>query len=734
MISEPRSWERWAFGGALLCVAAAAIATWLALHMQAQARARANQLGAVVLRLDQTLSTLKDAETGQRGFLLTGQAAFLEPYQAALRDADRDLQSLAALVASDARDAQRIAMLAELSRAKRAELAQTIDLYRSGQRATAIGIVQGREGKRLMDQIRQVVAAFRAEQTRALAVRAQAVAVGERATATVVASLGVLALAALLLVRFVAYRERQNLKLIGAMVAGSSDLVGLLNLERRLMFVNPAGRAMLGLPADAPLPDQKMAEYLIPEDREQYELPVIAAVRATGHWSGSLRLLNRETGEALPVDADVFTIHGHKGRRLGFAVVARNLKDIEAVRTRLLLSEHRFMRVVEEAPYPLFVHAEDGRILAASKALYRLSGYAPEQIPTVADWARLAYGADAAEIEKVVQGLYALDAPVEQGEIVVGTAGGGRRIWRFSTAPVGVDALGQRLIVAMAADVTDLRAQSNELQAAKQELEQRVADRTRALAESNAELRAFAHSMAHDLRAPLRNIEGYATALLEDEAERLSAGGRRYAERLVVAARRLDLLIADLLAYARMSRADWQPERVELSEVLSSIQRDLAAELERRDAHLEIRPPLPAVIGHSATLATVLGNLISNALKFTAEGQSPEVLVNAERRADRVTVSVRDNGIGIDPRHQQRIFRMFERLHGQDAYPGSGMGLAMVRAGVGRLGGRVGVESETGKGSRFWIDLPAAPAMGADTHATPFIAREVPVHELASSG
>ncbi|HWO69132.1 MAG TPA: ATP-binding protein, partial [Actinomycetota bacterium] len=247
-----------------------------------------------------------------------------------------------------------------------------------------------------------------------------------------------------------------------------------------------------------------------------------------------------------------------------------------------------------------------------------------------------------------------------------------------------------------------------ETRALAAELERRVEERTRELREINAELDAFAYSVSHDLRAPLRAMEGFARALEEDYADRLDEAGRDYVRRVVRAAQRMDVLIQDLLAYSRLARADLPLQAVELDAAAAEALDRVAADVAARGAEVDVAVGMPAVVAHPATLVQVLSNLLSNAVKFVAPGVVPRVRVRAERRGEAVRVEVLDNGIGIDPAHRERIFRVLERLHGADAYPGTGIGLAIVRRAVERMGGRVDVESQPGRGSAFWFELPGA--------------------------
>lgn len=242
------------------------------------------------------------------------------------------------------------------------------------------------------------------------------------------------------------------------------------------------------------------------------------------------------------------------------------------------------------------------------------------------------------------------------------------------------------------------------------ELERRVEERTAELRERNAELDAFSSSVSHDLRAPLRAVRGFARALLEDHAAGLDPTGRAFAERIVRVAERMDRLMADLLAYSRLGREDLTLARVPLGPVVGEVLELLRADIEASRATVEVVPHLPAVAADPRVLTQIVLNLVGNALKFVEPGVAPRVRIAATEREGWVRLEVSDNGIGIPPEHRERVFRPLERLHGMDRYPGTGIGLAIVRRGVERMGGRCGVESEPGRGSTFWVELRSPPA------------------------
>lgn len=258
----------------------------------------------------------------------------------------------------------------------------------------------------------------------------------------------------------------------------------------------------------------------------------------------------------------------------------------------------------------------------------------------------------------------------------------------------------RRLFIGTMHDISELKEAREALEKLNADLERRVAERA-------AEVEVFAYTVSHDLREPLRGIEGLARALAEDYAPRLDATGQHYARHIMAACQRMDMLIEDLLAYSRVNRMELDLEPVALDAVVDEARAQREEELARRGAVLAVDRPLPEVVGHRRMLLEVVANLISNAAKFCAKGRAAHVRVRGER-SDRVArLWVEDDGIGIAPEHQERVFRMFERLHGVEAYEGTGVGLAIVRRGIERMGGQVGVESQLGAGSRFWIELPA---------------------------
>lgn len=261
----------------------------------------------------------------------------------------------------------------------------------------------------------------------------------------------------------------------------------------------------------------------------------------------------------------------------------------------------------------------------------------------------------------------------------------------------------------VARDVSRRKRDEAEIQRLNAALSNRVAQ----LEAMNRELESFSYTVSHDLRAPLRAVQGFSEALLQDYGMSLDDTARGFVHRAVEAAARMDRLIRDLLEYSRLARVELALEPVDLAVATADAAAQLERELAERRATVEILGDLPTVRGDGRTVAQAVANLLSNAVKFVTAGTTPHVRVWAEERDRMVRLWVEDNGIGIAEEHQQRIFHVFERLHAQEAYPGNGAGLAIVRRAAERMGGAAGVESRPGAGSRFWIELAAADATAA---------------------
>lgn len=270
--------------------------------------------------------------------------------------------------------------------------------------------------------------------------------------------------------------------------------------------------------------------------------------------------------------------------------------------------------------------------------------------------------------------------------------------------------------IKVARDITHRKRMEDALRDAHENLEKIVQQRTSELQTKIAELEAFSYSVSHDLRAPLRAMQGYSQFLLEDYGKFLDARGRDYMGRIVKASERLDRLVQDILTYSRVARAEIQNHPIDLEKLINEIVYGYPA-LHADNVSIEIEQPLYRVLGSESSLTQCISNLLGNAVKFVPNDRNPRIRIWTEERDGKVRVNFNDNGIGIAPEHQARIFRMFEKAEPHTAYEGTGIGLAIVSKAVERMNGAVGVESEPGQGSTFWIELDK-PLESSKTRAT----------------
>jgi signal transduction histidine kinase len=259
----------------------------------------------------------------------------------------------------------------------------------------------------------------------------------------------------------------------------------------------------------------------------------------------------------------------------------------------------------------------------------------------------------------------------------------------------------------------DLHAQIRARQSAEQfvrslneELEDRVGERTAELQAANRELEAFSYSVSHDLRAPLRHLQGFSRILQKDCASQLDADARHYLQQIESAATRMSSLVEDLLHFSHIGRQDPQMNAVSLRRLAEEVRVQVMKEIDGREINWKISA-LPEVQGDAVLLRQVLFNLFSNAVKFTSKQDRAIIEIGSEEETGETVIYVRDNGAGFDPRYADKLFGVFQRLHRQDEFEGTGIGLAIVQRIIHKHGGRVWAESRPGHGATFYFSLPS---------------------------
>jgi signal transduction histidine kinase len=278
--------------------------------------------------------------------------------------------------------------------------------------------------------------------------------------------------------------------------------------------------------------------------------------------------------------------------------------------------------------------------------------------------------------------------------------------WMIFTYLLSLVSLGA--LAYLASRITLHRRQIEEASLAQAELERRVRERTLELERANRELEGFSYSVSHDLRAPVRAIEGFARILEEEAGERLDAQARRYLALVRDNGRRMGVLIESLLEFSRLGRRPLNAADTDMAELARDVFEELAGGLPETPEF--VLGPVPRARCDRALVRQVWTNLLSNAIKFTAKTPAPRIEVGGEAKGGQLVYYVRDNGAGFDMRYYEKMFGVFQRLHGDQEFPGTGVGLALVQRIVDRHGGRVWAEGKIGGGATFWFSLPAGTA------------------------
>jgi len=317
---------------------------------------------------------------------------------------------------------------------------------------------------------------------------------------------------------------------------------------------------------------------------------------------------------------------------------------------------------------------------------------------TPESWAHL----NAAVEKGLRQGIaYECDAEVVRPD--------GSRRWITVRSEARYDA--SRTVTALVGTVQDITARKlaeEEVQKLNAELEQRVRARTAELEAANKELESFSYSVSHDLRAPLRAISGFAQILARRHHDSLNEEGRHYLDNVVTASERMGVLIDELLHYSRTGRGGVRLLAVPLAPLVGHLAATFSERLGAAGGRLEIVEPLATPLGDATLIGQILTNLVDNALIYRRPDVALLVTISAQREDGKVAIKVTDNGIGIAAAYHEKIFQVFQRLHSEDEYPGTGIGLAIVYKAVRTMEGEVGVESTPGAGSTFSVRLAAA--------------------------
>ncbi len=459
-----------------------------------------------------------------------------------------------------------------------------------------------------------------------------------------------------------------------------------------IRYVNPAAVSMFGARNAEDLVGRRIMDFVHPDEhnrvrkwrevvREGVTTPVsdYRRLRVDGSEFDS-----RATGTVIDWQGET-----------GFLVIARDITDELAAQRALRESEDRHRTITEATPDAIIVHA-DRKIVFANRAaadMFRVDE--PSDL----------YGRMALELihaddrEMVLQSHHNLEPSQIISPMIIRRLRDDGEVFHSETIRSGYVWNGRQATMAVIRDITE-----------RYEIEEKIRAYTEELERTNEELERFAYVASHDLKEPLRMVSSFCGLLQERYGEQLDEQGKEFIRFAVDGAKRMQGLIEDLLKLSRTGTADLVVAPVDLSEVLEAVEANLASQIEGEGASLRFEA-LPTVIGDRTLLIQLFQNLVSNAIKFRSDA-SPLVTVETNRRGDEVVCSVSDNGIGLDPKHHERVFEVFKQLHARGDFEGNGIGLSICKKVVERHGGRIWVDSMPGEGTSFWFTLPVVPDEG----------------------
>jgi PAS domain S-box-containing protein len=679
-----------------------------------------------------TLVSVLEAETGVRGFLLTRRPAFLDPYREARSTLPGDVAHLRSLIRGS-RQLERFRAIDELVRQRLAILdalvgstggAQNEELLESGRQLSVrlqnqLKAMVAEENRRVLrlgvredlEERRIVVVVWIAA---GLGLLGGLLAVGAF-TSSVVRRIGRVESNADRMIRGLALdpvpgrdeigqlgramqaasdRLARTQGLLRGVVEGTTDSVFVKDLQGRYLIMNPAGAAFRGRPAeeiigktDAELYPPAEARAFQAADRRVIESGEVDTFEGEAESDGELRAFLATKGP----------IRDASGRIIGVFGISRDVTERHRMERAIRERERRFRTLTQVAPVGIFLTDVEGRATLVNETWSEIAGLSTE----------------AAMGSGWTDALHPEDRPRVM-ESWQQTADGFREQFRFARPDGSMRwVLGNAVALrsedgsldgylGTVIDVTDQKEAAEELERIHHELE----DRAKELERSNQELEQFASVASHDLQEPLRIVAGYVQLLAKRYGDTFDETGIEFIGYAVDGVKRMQKLISDLLEYSRVSTRGKEPTPTSSQDALDLARANLQASIEESEARI-VQDPLPTVLADGSQLAQLFQNLVGNAIKYRRPGERPQVRVTAEPHNGEWQFEVRDNGIGIEPQYHDRIFGIFERLHGREEYEGTGVGLAICKKIVERHGGRIWVESGPGQGTAFRFTFPA---------------------------
>lgn len=407
-------------------------------------------------------------------------------------------------------------------------------------------------------------------------------------------------------------------------------------------------------------------------------------------------------GNLIDIEISIIAMRDEQGKTTHLIASGLDITERKRVEAILRESEARYRTLLETAPFPVVItRLSDGILRYGNRRAEEKFGISAEQ--GIGELATDFY-IDVEERNAFLDRLLRETTVADQEVRLRGADNA--PFWAQISAAI-IEYEGQAAIFSSINDITIRKQAEEDVRSLNKILEKRVAKRTAQLEAINKELESFAYSVSHDLKAPLRGIDGYSKLLLEDHAAQLDEEAQTFLHNIRLGAKHMAQLIEDLLAYSRLERRPFQVDQVDVEALVSKILSERSDEIAQRHIEVTLNIVQRKLCADREGIAMVLRNLIDNALKFTARTPHPQIEIGMREQQGTYILWVRDNGIGFDMSFHERIFEIFQRLQLSEDFPGTGIGLAIVRKAAQRMGGRIWAESSPGQGASFFLELPA---------------------------
>jgi PAS domain S-box-containing protein len=715
MSAASRSNSTWlGVAAALLLLAAIAVSSLVWMSRFADGAQWVSHTHEVIEGLDAVRSRITDAESAQRGFLLTGDESNLGFYSASKTALASSLVAAKKLCADNVSQLRRIELLEGLIARRIALLEDGIQVRRDSPGRLPLGREHFAQGRAAMDGVRRTIEELQQEESQLLEARSAAVE-RDRFTAELMIVAGNAVALALLLASFaVMLREVSQRKQAEVQARRYAlqveDLYNKapcgyhsLDSEGVVVQINDTELAWLGYTREEVVNRKRFVDLLAPECRARFDANFTAFKEQGEAHDVEYELLCR-TGAVLPVSLSATLVRDTQGayvmsRSTLFDITERRRADHELHRLNAFLD-----KVLEHIPSMIFVkNAQELRYVRLNRAGEAMIGlsrtaalgkndhelFAPEQADRFIEQDRLA-----------LSSKRMLDVADDVLQLPVG-----ERVLHTRKLPI-LDEDGQpQYLLGISEDITERRRAERQII----DLNEALESRAQQLESSNSELESFSYSVSHDLRSPLRAIDGFSRILEEDHAASLDDEGMRLLAVIRSNTQRMGQLIDDLLTLSRLGRQALSVVEVNMDLLARETWEQLSEGARAAKARL-IMERLPGAFGDPVLLRQVWTNLLSNAIKYSGTRQQPVVAVSARSEDGNLVYCVRDNGVGFDMRYGDKLFGVFQRLHSMEEFPGTGVGLAIVKRVIARHGGRVWGKSAPDQGAQFCFSLPEAPS------------------------